>query len=126
VREASSPSKISTEHKGLRIELYENQDGVIYGFLIQGTTNYAEYGEDIVAAGVSAIVQNTVVSVQTLTTDKIEAKVDEGMVKCISLDMKQSKGSSEANVLFESMVIGLMSIQNSYGSEYIMLERVVD
>jgi uncharacterized protein YsxB (DUF464 family) len=125
-RKASSPSNISTEHKGLRVELYENQDGVVYGFQIQGTTNYAEYGKDIVAAGVSVLVQNTVTSIQTLTTDKIEATVEEGNVRCSLLDMKQGRGSSEASVLLKSMVIGLISIQNSYGSEYIMLERVLD
>ena len=44
------------------------------GITIEGHANYAEYGKDIVCAGMTAIMRTFVKSIEDLTEDKIESK----------------------------------------------------
>ena len=50
------------------------------GITIEGHSNYAEYGKDIVCAGMTAIMRTFVKSIEDLTEDKIEYKISSGKV----------------------------------------------
>ena len=86
---------------------------------ILGHADYAEYGEDIVCAGVSALVINTVNSIENFTEDKFEIAMEEES-GAISLRLEGSV-SAESQLLIKSLVLGLQGIQNSYGDEYISI-----
>ena len=51
-----------------------------YGMTIEGHAGYADAGQDIVCAGVSAIVQTLIQSVEDLTVDTIDYTMQPGFV----------------------------------------------
>lgn len=76
---------------------------------ILGHANYAPEGQDIVCAGVSALVQTLIQSVEKLTTDVIEYSMQPGKV-----DIKFWNLSSESRTLIGSFFIGLDMISLAY------------
>ncbi|WP_176461588.1 ribosomal-processing cysteine protease Prp [Anaeromicrobium sediminis] len=118
------PAYNGEQYEGVIVKVYVNNENVIYGYEIEGSTGYYKYGEDIVAAGISTIGQNTLNSIKIFTEDKVEEKIDVEYLKCILPNMKNNDGSQEANVLLNSAVLGLYSIQVSYGSEFINVVKV--
>jgi len=104
----------------IKITIYKNQNDLYTGFDSIGHAGYAEHGEDIICAGVSALVINTINSILTFTDDSFDTTTEEdsGM---ITFHSKGNKISKDSNLLIKSLVLGLQGIQNNYGNEYIML-----
>lgn len=107
------------------IRLYYNTKGTLFGFIAYGETGFTQYGLDIIAAGVSALIINTVHSLEYLTEDKVETEMHKNYSKCILPNLQtKNKGSREAIVLLQSLEIGIHSIQNTYGKKHITIEEV--
>jgi uncharacterized protein len=104
-----------------KIEFYVNNNGVIYGFNAMGETGFTQYGLDIVAAGVSTLVINTINSIRLLTNEVIEDEIRRNYAKCILPNMRKNKGSKEGAILLRSLRLGIESIQESYGDKYVMI-----
>ncbi|MFQ9985297.1 MAG: ribosomal-processing cysteine protease Prp [Lachnospiraceae bacterium] len=87
------------------------------GFTCRGHAGYADYGQDIVCAGVSALVVSMIQSIDALTEDVITTSADEetGEVIC-SFAQPASK---EATLLLDALLIGCRSIAAEYGDDYI-------
>ena len=85
-----------------------------------GHTGYAESGEDIVCAGVSAIVINTINCLQDLLQEEIDVSYDEekGDIIC---NFTGTPGERAA-FLLECMIHGLEWIQSQYGKQYLNYE----
>jgi len=83
---------------------------------------YNEYSPmlDIVCAGISALVINTVNSLGLYTKDAFSTDSDEETGK-ISLSFSSPAGH-DADLLMKSLVLGLQGIQNTYGNDYIILK----
>ena len=103
----------------IRITFYRSRDDIINGFESLGHAGFAEAGEDIVCAGVSALVLNAVNSVEAFTEDSCEIETDEES-GLISL-MFTHKPSKEATLLMKSLMLGLEGIRDAYGDEFISL-----
>jgi len=101
----------------IKVSMYNNEEGKIIGFRCQGHAEFAECGQDIVCSAVSALVINTMNSIESFTRDTFEYKENEknGMIdfKIIS-DL-----SNESSLLLNSLFLGLQGIQEGYGQEYI-------
>lgn len=82
------------------------QDGGIY---IHGHAHYAEPGKDIVCAGVSALVQNLIQSIESLTTDTIKYVMSPGKVDIYFGDL-----SKHAQLLVDSFFVGVQLIADNY------------
>lgn len=98
----------------------------IYAFDISGHAEYDEYGKDIVCSAISVLVINTVNSIQkftdaTLVIDEYNKKT--GNIK-FKLDIEKGIYSSEVEVLLKSLELGLNSIKEQYGNQYIDIEEV--
>lgn len=77
---------------------------------IQGHAHYAEPGKDIVCAGVSALVQSFIRSVEELTADEFQyVAISPGMV-----DIKFGNLSEHAQLLMNSFFVGLGMIAETY------------
>ena len=102
-----------------KITIFRNQDQALLGFDCLGHAGYAEEGEDIVCAGISALVINTINSLGVYTKEKFSTDSDEetGM---ITLRFDAPAGH-DADLLMKSLVLGLQGIQNTYGNDYIIL-----
>ena len=72
---------------------------------IKGHAGYAEPGQDIVCAAVSAITQVFVASVEELTEDEIEADIEAG-----NASIKYGFLTERAQVLLEAFFLGLEMI----------------
>ena len=79
------------------------------GISISGHAHYAEPGKDIVCAGVSALVQNLIQSIEELTADEIQYSMQPGTV-----DIKFRDLSEHAQLLVSSFFIGVEMIASEY------------
>ena len=86
-------------------------------FTVEGHAGYAHEGFDIICAAVSALTVNTVNSIEKFTGNKLKAEEMNGFLTC----QLKSPLSSKAELLMDSMVLGLTDIQNNYGKQYIRL-----
>ena len=76
---------------------------------ISGHANYAVSGSDIVCAGVTALAQTLIKSIEDLTEDKIEYEISPGMV-----DIKYRDLSEKSRTLVDSFFIGVGMIADEF------------
>ena len=102
------------------ITIYRNQENVFTGFRCEGHAGYADAGEDIVCAGISTLVINTINAVDSLTDTQILADANEldG-----TIDVNCPSGcDDQAKLLVDAMILGLQGIQNNYGKKFLTLD----
>ena len=98
----------------------KNQNGQYIGFECIGHAGYAKAGEDIVCAGVSVLVINTVNSLDCFTGEKFRTDMDEKTGR-IGIRFHHPAGH-DAKLLMDSLILGLQGIQQNYGVGYITLD----
>ena len=76
---------------------------------MSGHANYAPQGYDIVCAGVTALAQTLVRSMEDLTEDAIEYDISPGMV-----DIKYKDLSEKSRTLVDSFFIGICMIADEF------------
>ena len=104
----------------IKITISRDDNGICKGFQCLGHAEYAEYGQDIVCAGVSVLVTNAINSIEEFTEDHFTCEVDSesGDVKFAFSD----EVSQESWLLVESMLFGLKAIEEEYGNDFILIE----
>ena len=103
----------------IQVTMIRNKDGKYIGFDCIGHAGYARAGEDIVCAGVSALVINTVNSICSYTKEACSVDTDEDTGK-ITLRFQKPAGH-DAQLLMQSLVLGLQGVEGQYGAKYIKL-----
>ena len=86
------------------------------GITVDGHAGYAEAGKDIVCAGVTALVENLIDSIEGLTVDTIQYEVSPGRA-----DIHYRNLSEEGMLLVDSFFIGVCQITNEF-PEYVRIE----
>ena len=100
--------------------LFQNSDNKYWGFEIEGHAGYAEEGEDIICSAVSVLALNTANSIEALTNVKPECVMKDGFLSCkISILRETKKNYSDVYLLLDSLALGLRSISESYGTQYL-------
>lgn len=79
------------------------------GIEISGHANYAETGKDIVCAGVTALMQTLIESIESLTSDTIQYSISPGMA-----DINFKNLSKEGIILVDSFFLGICKIANEF------------
>ncbi|MDO4307766.1 MAG: ribosomal-processing cysteine protease Prp [Eubacteriales bacterium] len=87
-------------------------------FTSSGHAGYAEEGQDIVCAAVSALIINTVNSLEAFTDDSIEAEEKDGYVSFHFMKPATERGT----LLMDSLVLGLTDIAHSYKNRYLTIK----
>ena len=82
---------------------------------ISGHANCAVFGSDIVCAGVTALAQTLIKSIEDLTDDKIEYEISPGRV-----DIKHRDLSEKSRTLVDSFFIGSCMIAEEF-PEYVRI-----
>ncbi len=90
----------------------ENGDPV--GFRVSGHANMGEYGEDLVCAAVSAIVQTAILGITEVCHIPAGVSIEEGETVCILSKDASADAIQSAGVVINTMIAGLRSIQASY------------
>ncbi len=103
-----------------KVQIFKTKEGVVRSFHCSGHSGYAEEGEDIVCAGISALVINTVNCLDDLLHEKIEVTYDEesGMIDCAFREAPCEK----ATFLIDCLEHGLTWIRQTYGDAYLSCE----
>ena len=90
----------------------ENGDPV--GFKVSGHANMGEYGEDLVCAAVSAIVQTAILGITEVCHISAGVSIEEGETVCILSKDASADAIQRASIVMKTMIAGLRSIQQSY------------
>jgi len=100
--------------------IFVKKSNNIIGFEISGHSDYAERGSDIYCASVSALVINTINSIDEFTDDDFEQFSDEedGIM---GLNLKGNP-SENSRLLLNSLELGLKSIAKSCDEKYLKIE----
>ena len=83
------------------------------GITIEGHAGYAEAGKDIVCAGVTALVENLIDSIEGLTSDTIQYEISHGRV-----DIHYKDLSEAGKLLVDSFFLGISGIAQDF-PEYV-------
>jgi uncharacterized protein len=96
----------------------------VWEFSIKGHAGYGEHGSDIVCAAVSAIAYTALGALEEMTGVKNYTEKD-GLLKCsIPLNISDTDKRT-AEIILNSMVIGLKQIEYSYGKYVSVLDEEV-
>ena len=97
------------------IKIYKKNKNIV-GVECSDHTGFADYGKDIVCAGVSCIVQTAVLGVQKLTDVNHRLTVDEkkGYLKFEINDIEDSKSFNDTQIILKTMCCGLEDLQKQY------------
>lgn len=100
-----------------KVTIYQDAEENLIGFRSEGHSGYAEAGEDIVCAGISVLVINTINSIERLTdvVPVVNSEEEVGMISCRIEKYKRK----DIQLLLQSLCLGLLSIQETYGQEFI-------
>lgn len=85
------------------------------GIEISGHANYAEAGKDIVCAGVTALLESLVDSIEGLTRDTIQCEISPGRA-----DIHYKNLSEAGRLLVDSFFLGICSIEQEF-PEYVKI-----
>lgn len=106
----------------INIKLYfKNRN--LFRFKVEGHSNYAKAGSDIVCAGVSTLVINTVNSIEAFLDEPIsinEQDEKKGIIDCTFPNREKENYNDQTTILLKSMVFGLETMEQMYG-EYIKI-----
>ena len=80
---------------------------------ISGHAGYAELGKDIVCAGVTALTQTLIQSIENLTDDKIEYRISPGKA-----EIEYRNLSEKSKTLVDSFFVGICLIAEEF-PEYV-------
>lgn len=97
--------------------IYKRTEGDILGFRITGHAGYDRYGRDIICAAVSALSINTINSIEQFTADQFKAEQEDGDLKFKLV----TNEAPETQLLLKSFILGLGSVQETYGDRYIRI-----
>ncbi len=101
----------------IHVTISRAADDTIRKIEINGHADYAENGYDIICAAVSALAINMANSVESFTDDPFDGKVgDDGE---FSFEFTGPSVSGASQLLAESLVLGLESVKDEYGAQYI-------
>ncbi len=107
----------------IEVTVYRNQGRKPVGVRLFGHAGYAERGKDIVCAAVSILVINTLNAIENFTDDQLDCDMDE-KVGCIDFKIV-SEVSEGGELLLNALLLGLESIQKTYGHGYLQIKDMV-
>ena len=102
------------------ITIFRDKNQNVLGFECIGHAGFAGFGQDVVCANISILVQNTINSIQTYTEEGFSCEADEksGDIRFHFSDVPEH----DAALLINSMILGLQGIQSSYGKKFLRLQ----
>ena len=100
----------------IHVTIFQNKYKECVGFQTEGHAEYADPGQDIVCAAVSALIITTVNSLDAFTDEKIEVGEDDGYV---SIHFKTNPNTERGKLLMDSLILGLTEIEHSYNNRYL-------
>ena len=98
--------------------------GKITGFEAKGHSGYADEGSDIVCSAISVLTQSAVMGLIDVAAIPAEYSVEDGSLSC-NLPKLDAEERKKADMILETMLLGLRSIQEDYHGYLKITEREV-
>jgi len=87
-------------------------EALLCGFTVEGHAGFADYGQDIVCAGVSAIAQAALFGLQDLLGDAVRSEMREGYLRVVVAESRAREEGPRA--VFRTLELGLAAVHRSY------------
>ena len=91
------------------------------GLTVDGHAGYAETGNDIICAAISALAQGLIHSLEALTDDRIFYQIRDGHI-----GINYENLSEQGKLLIDSFFIAVSDIQMTYGDQYVKIDAAPD
>ncbi|MDR5657900.1 ribosomal-processing cysteine protease Prp [Serpentinicella sp. ANB-PHB4] len=102
----------------IKIEIFRNKQKEVNKYVVSGHAQAAEYGQDIVCSAVSVLSQTTLLGLYEVAEIKVDYEIQDGYLRCSVPESISSEARKKANLLIDTMIIGMRNISESY-SKYI-------
>ncbi|AEP01826.1 ribosomal-processing cysteine protease Prp [Weizmannia coagulans] len=100
----------------IRVRIKRKKNGNISSFQMSGHAEFAEYGQDIVCAGASAVSFGTVNAIMQVAGVEPEIRQSErGLLECKIPSHLSEEQATKVQILLEGMVVSLETIEREYG-----------
>ena len=97
---------------------FQKQNGEYKSVISEGHAGFAESGEDIVCSAVSVLLINTANSLESFTDSLLGSDSDDGVLTIVLKDTIDEK----ARVLMDSLKLGLETVRDEYGEDYLQID----
>jgi hypothetical protein len=97
---------------------FQTRNSEYKSVISEGHAEYAEAGEDIVCSAVSILLINTANSIEAFTDSYLGSDSEDGLLTLVLKDTVDEK----ARVLMDSLKMGLESIRDVYGDDYLQID----
>lgn len=94
----------------------------IHKFELSGHAGFAEEGQDIICAGVSALSIAAVNGLEHFLSTSPEVREADGHLTCNILGISEQE-LEKAQWILQTMTLGIEQIRTSYGQQYIVIDR---
>ncbi|MBC9783888.1 ribosomal-processing cysteine protease Prp [Heliobacterium chlorum] len=108
----------------VKVKVYVDDNGRILGFEATGHAGAAPHGQDVVCAGVSALTLTAVNGLEHFLGDQA-LEVDApgpGNLRCMLMDPLMTDDARTAQIILETMVLGLEKTAENY-PRYLKMEK---
>ena len=101
---------------GNTVAFYRRADGALTGYRAQGHTGYAEAGQDIVCAAISALTQSTLNGLKNVLKAPVMFEQDDrrAFIEAQLTPEATEEQISQAQLLLVTLLEGLQAIQRGY------------
>jgi uncharacterized protein YsxB (DUF464 family) len=96
------------------VQVRRAPDGTITELHVSGHAGYAEQGEDIVCAAVTALVVTAQIGLKRVAKHPYEGKAKSGLAYCKLKPGGTPESAARAQVILETTVLGLLDIAKDY------------
>lgn len=109
----------------ITVTVLRDHKGNVAEFTISGHAGFADLGEDIVCAGVSAVSFGTVNAIGELLKIRLAIEMEEesGFLHCVIPDIPNRDTHEKVQLLLAAMLLTLESIASQYG-EHVTIKQV--
>lgn len=107
---------------GIRFIVWADDQGRIRKFELSGHAGFAEEGQDIVCAGVSALSIAAVNGLEHFLSVAPQVQEADGHLTCQLFGIPEQE-SEKAQWILQTMKLGIEQIQMAYGQDYIFIDR---
>lgn len=110
--------------QGIHLNLWLDEGQRIRKFELSGHAGYADHGQDIVCAAISALSISAVNGLEHFLPQPAEVEVrdSDGYLTC-SLPKLDPQTLEQAQWILKTMALGIEKIQQSYGQEYVKITQ---
>lgn len=107
----------------LTVIITRNAKGKIVEFEAKGHADFAKSGEDIVCAGVSALLQSAITGLQEYVKINLNITKEKGQLKVKIEEINQESIQFLTDAILETLVLGLKGIEKEYSKYMKLIER---